>query len=175
MGSKARAVAALLLAGCLLLPSCGYRLSGRNRFLPGDVHTIAVPVFANETRRSDIEQRITESLLAEFIKRGDYRTQPQREGADAVLEGAVTGYSANPVLLDAQGNATRVEVVIQARVRMTDLRTAKLLWSQDHFIFRSQYDVNRTAVGSFDREIVAIDRIARDFATTVVTSLLEGF
>jgi len=164
-----------LLAACAALPSCGYRLSGRNRFLPPDIHTIAIPVFGNETRRASIEQRITEQLLAEFIKRGDFRTQPQREGADAVLEGAVTGYSSTPTVLNSQGGATRVEVVIQARVRLTDLRTGKLLWSQDHFIFRSQYDVNQTAERSFDREIVAIDRIARDFAVTIVTSLLEGF
>ena len=159
----------------IFLVSCGYHLSGRNRFLPSEIRRLAIPVFENETRRVEIEQRITESLLDEFIKRGEYQTQPQREGADAILEGAVTGYSATPVTLSGEGRATRLEVVVQARVRLTDLRTGRILWSQEHFIFRSQYDVDRTAVSSFDREIVAIDRIARGFAETIVTSLLEGF
>ena len=157
------------------LSSCGYALSGKNRFLPPTIHTIAIPVFANETRRAEIEQRITESLLDEFIKRGDYVTQPQREGADALLEGAVTGYSATPVTLTSQGSAQRLEVVVQARVRLSETRTGKILWSQEHFIFRSQYDVERGPAGSVDRELVAIDRIAGDFAETVVTSILEGF
>lgn len=164
-------VALALLLGI----GCGYKLSGRNRFLPPDLRRIAIPIFTNETRRAEIEQRITESLLNEFIKRGDYATQPQRAGADAVLEGAVTGYSATPVALTEKGTAQRLEVVVQARVRLTDLRSGKILWSQEHFIFRSQYDVDRVPEGSFDREIVAIDRIARGFAETVVTSLLEGF
>jgi outer membrane lipopolysaccharide assembly protein LptE/RlpB len=169
------ALAALLLMTAAW-SGCGYQLSGHNRYLPPTVKTIAIPVFVNETRRAEIEQRITESLLNEFIKRGDYLTQPQRAGADAVLEGAVTGYSATPVTLNSsQGTAERVEVVVQARVRLSDLHTGKILWSQEHFIFRSQYAVDQVPSGSFDREIVAIDRIARGFAETVVTSLLEGF
>jgi len=87
----------------------------------------------------------------------------------------VTGYNAAPVSLSQTGRAQRLEVVVQARVRLTDLRSGKLLWSQEHFIFRSQYDVDQAAQGSFDREIVAIDRIAKGFAETVVTSMLEGF
>ena len=164
---------AIALAGTA---ACGYRLSGRNRYLPPTIQRIAIPVFSNETRRADIEQRITESLLNEFIKRGHYATQPQKDGADALLEGAVIGYSATPVALNsAQGTAQRLEVVVQARVKLSDLHTGRVLWSQEHFIFRSQYDVDRNPSGSFDREIVAIDRIARGFAETIVTSLLEGF
>ena len=92
------------------LTGCGYQLSGRRGSgntlsLPADVHRIAIPVFTNETRRAEIEQRITESLLDEFIKRGGYQTQPQRAGADAVLEGAVTGYNAAPVSLSQTGRA----------------------------------------------------------------------
>lgn len=155
--------------------SCGYRLSGRNRYLPAGLRRIAIPVFQNETRRADIEQRITENLLDEFIKRGGYLTQPQRDGADAVLEGTVTGYSSTPVSLSTGGRASRLEVVVQARVRLTDLASGKVLWSQEHFIFRSQYDLERSSGTFFDREIDAIDRIAKDFADTIVTSLLEGF
>ena len=170
----------LVLVLALTLPGCGYQLAGHKGgsgtpAVPADVHRIAIPVFTNETRRAEIEQRITESLLDEFIKRGSFQTQPQRSGADAVLEGAVTGYSAAPVSLSQSGRAERLEIVVQARVRLTDLRSGRILWSQEHFIFRSQYDVDQSAQGSFDREIVAIDRIARGFAETVVTSVLEGF
>ena len=165
----------LLICAAALAASCGYRLSGRNRFLPHDLRRIAIPVFQNETRRADIEQRITENLLDEFIKRGGYATQPQREGADAILEGTVTGYSSSPVTLSRTGKAERLEVVVQARVRLTDLRDGRVLWSQEHFIFRSQYEIDPTAGTFLDREIDAIDRISKDFAETIVTSLLEGF
>ena len=164
----------------LALAGCGYQLAGRKggaatATLPADVHRIAIPVFTNETRRAEIEQRITESLLDEFIKRGDFQTQPPARGGgrdpgrrrDRIQRGAPSR--------SQSGRAQRLEVVVQARVRLTDLHSGRVLWSQEHFIFRSQYDVDQEAQGSFDREIVAIDRIAKGFAETVVTSVLEGF
>jgi hypothetical protein len=171
----ARGRMARILPLVVLAAACGYHLSGRNQFLPPSIHTIAIPLFANDTRQVEVGQRITQALLLEFAKRGKYRTQPERQGADAVLEGTVTGFATTPVTLNQQGGATRVEVVIQARVGLTDVAAGKLIWSQDHFIFRSQYDIDPTARNSFDRQMVAIDRVARDFADTVVSSLLEGY
>lgn len=155
--------------------SCGYRLAGGNRLLPAHVHSIAIPPFQNITSRSEIEQRITEQLLEEFIRRGRFHTQADPAGADAVVEGVVTSFSTQPIQFTAQGKATKFEVTIQARVAMTDLTTQTVLWSQDHFIFRGQYDVPESGRAFFDREILALDQIARDFARTIVTSILEGF
>jgi len=167
------------VAGCLgalaLLTGCGYRLAGGNRLLPEHIHTIAIPPFENSTSRSEIEQRITERLLDEFIRRGRYRTQADPAGADAVLEGVVSSFSTQPVQFTARGKATRFEVTIQAKVALTDLTTRTVLWSQDHFIFRGQYDVPEEGRRFFDTEVLALEQIARDFARTVVTSILEGF
>jgi curli biogenesis system outer membrane secretion channel CsgG len=159
----------------LLFTACGYRLAGANRFLPETIRTIAVSTFQNETSRAEIEQRITEELLDEFIRRGRYRTQADPEGADAVLEGAVTSYATQAVEFTSQGKAARVEVTVQARVTLTDLKARTVLWSQNHFVFRAQYEVQEEEEDYFDTEIVAVEKIARDFARTVVTSILEGF
>src|SRR5881628_3595407 len=157
------------------LPACGYKLAGANRFLPEHIRIIAIPPFENATSRTEIEQRITEQILEEFIRRGRYRTQADPQGADAVLEGVVTSYVTQPVEFTARGKATRFEVTVQARVALTDLQTHTLLWSQDHFVFRGQYDVPEEGRSFFDQEILAIDQISRDFARTIVTSILEGF
>ena len=173
--APAAAAAGLLAGTALLAGGCGYRLAGTNRFLPEHIHTIAIPPFENVTPRAEIEQRITEQLLEEFIRRGRYRTQAVPEGADALLEGVVTSYVTQPVEFTDRGEATRVEVIVQARVTLTDLQVRKVIWSQDHFIFRGQYEVTETRVGFYDREVAAMDQIARDFARTIVTSILEGF
>jgi outer membrane lipopolysaccharide assembly protein LptE/RlpB len=168
------AVAAVLLCAAACA-ACGYKLAGANRFLPPTIRTIAVPPFENATSRAEIEQRITEQVLEEFIRRGGYHTQADPAGADALLEGVVTSYVTQPVEFTQQGKATRIEVTVQARVVVTDLQAQRVLWSQDHFIFRGQYDVPERSRDFSDREIVAIEQIARDFARTVVTSILEGF
>lgn len=169
-----RAPVAALLA-VLTAAGCGYRLAGRNQVLPSTVRVIAVPPFENHTRRPEIEQRITEQVTATFIQRGGYRTTGSTSGADAVLKGEVTGYDITPVSVGREGRATRYEVLITASVELSRVPEGDVLFRSDHYVFKKQYDVQTTALTFFDQEILAINEIARDFAESVVTSILEGF
>jgi len=173
-----RAAAAFALAGLLAIFSvaaCGYKLAGKNQLLPPEVKTIGIPPFGNTTRNAEIGQRITEEVTRTFVSRGGYRTVPGTDGADVVLEGSVTGYAVNPVNVGPDGRATRYEVIVTARVELKDVPTAKVYFRSDHFVFKSQYDVRRSATSFFDQEIVAIQEVSEDFAKSVVTSILEGF
>lgn len=161
---------------CLVfLISCGYRLAGRNIFLPEHIKNIAVIPFINETKRSEIEQRITESIMRELIKRGSYNVSSQKEGSDAFLEGRVTSFVTQPVQFTSGGIATRVEVTVTVQARLTDSTTEQVLWDQQYFVYKEQFDIPETESGFYDREIIAIDKIADSFARSLVTSLLEGF
>jgi len=175
--SGSRRVAPVILAALLAaaVGSCGYRLAGRNLLLPPEVKTIGIPPFGNSTRNPEIAQRITEKVTETFVSRGGYRTVPGTEGADVVLTGDVTGYDVHPINVGPDGRATRYEVIVTARVELKDRPTEKIYFRSDHFLFKSQYDVARSATGFFDEEIVAIDEVSEDFAESVVTSILEGF
>jgi outer membrane lipopolysaccharide assembly protein LptE/RlpB len=170
----------LLALACLvpLLAGCGYRLAGQSSFIPERITSIGVPPFENETTRAELEQRISESVLDELLRRGKGRFSitAGRENVDAVLEGVVTGYSKSPVSFGSTGRATRQEVTITARLALIETDPETILWSQENFVFRRQYDIQEGGQEQFfDREIVAIEELARDFATAAVTSLLEGF
>ena len=60
----------------LVLPGCGYSLSGRGSFLPAYIKVIGVPMFTNSTPVFDVEKRITEHVISEFIGRGKYKVEP---------------------------------------------------------------------------------------------------
>lgn len=166
---------AVLVASFLWTASCGYRLAGQNVFLPQHIRTVAVLPFINETKRSEIEQRITESISRELIKRGKYRVTSDRETSDAYLEGVISSFSTNPVQFNTEGRATRVEVNISVKAKLTDRVKEAVLWDQEHFLYREQFDIPESETDFFDQEIVAIDKIADSFARSLVTSLLEGF
>ncbi|HET6372487.1 MAG TPA: LptE family protein [Candidatus Polarisedimenticolia bacterium] len=159
----------------LLLAGCGYRLAGHNQLLPESVKVIAVPPFENQTRRPEIEQRITEAMTATLIRRGGYRTTGSAAGADAVLKGVVTAYDVTPVNVSSEGRATRYEVMISASVELSKIPEGAVLFRSEHFVFKRQYDVQGEAASFFDQEIEAINEIASDFSESVVTSILEGF
>jgi outer membrane lipopolysaccharide assembly protein LptE/RlpB len=162
------------LGAAVILCGCGYHLVGRGGTLPEGVRSVAVPLLANETRRPEVEQRVTEELVRELTVRSGVKVLAGREGADALLSGAITGYESSPVLLNPEGRATRYEITMTARMRLEDLRGNQVLWANDQYVFRSQYDVPEDAT-FFDQEIVAIDQVAREFAVSVVAAILEGF
>jgi outer membrane lipopolysaccharide assembly protein LptE/RlpB len=162
----------LLLAS---LQACGYHLAGRGSTLPAGLTTIGIPTFENRTSRPELEQRITEHLIDEFSTRGRVHIVPGEEGAQAVLRGSILSYTTTPVVISELGRATRYEILITARVSLSETTTDKVLWSDDHFLFKRQYDVPTSPQSSVDQEIIAIDEVATDFARGVVTSILEGF
>ncbi|GAB4372286.1 MAG: hypothetical protein Kow0062_08490 [Acidobacteriota bacterium] len=171
----AAAVLVAVLAGAT---GCGYHLAGHASaasFLPEDVRTIGVPLLENRTDQADIHQRITEALIDEIVRRARVEARATRRDVDAILEGRITSYRETPVTFTEGGRFSRVEVTITAEMRLVRASPETVLWSQSHFVFREQYDVPETPSERFDRELVAIDEIARGFARTVVTSLLEGF
>ena len=168
----ALAVACLAGAGAA---ACGYHLSGRASTLPQGVRTIGIPTFVNRTSRPELEQRVTEHIIDEFTTRGRLRIVPGEEGAQAILQGEILSYTVTPVVISELGRATRYEIRITARVHLSQIATEKVLWEDDHFLFKQQYDVPADPQAFVDQEIVAIDDVATDFARSVVTSILEGF
>jgi outer membrane lipopolysaccharide assembly protein LptE/RlpB len=170
-----RPLAVLALTLLVVLGACGYRLAGKGSTLPEHVRRIAVPLFENETRQPDIAQRITEEVADEFIRRGGYTTTSSPENAEALLTGTVLVYRRNPVGIGEEGRATRYEIEIQINAELQDLVNDVVLWKDDHFVFRDQYDVDPNESEFFDESIVAIEEVSRDLARSVVATILEGF
>lgn len=172
-----RPLLAALLVAAATAPACGYRLAGANAnpAIPATLKVVAVLPFENETRRPEIEQRVTEEVARELSKRGGYRVVTDRASADALLEGSVVAYDTMPVQFNAQGRATRVETVVRLRATLRDVRSGNPYWSQDGLVFREQYDVPEAEAEFFDRETLALDEIARGAAGALVASIFEGF
>ncbi len=169
------------LVPMLFAAACGYHLVGTGGEIPGGVKSIGVPMFENRTRRAEVEQRFTEQVVEELSTRSDVLILSGPDGADALLKGVITGYETVPVVVTAEGRASRYEVTVTASVRLEDLRENRTLWANDQFVFRRQYEVEvdveviDTSEIFFDREIVAIDVVAREFAASVVAAIMEGF
>jgi len=165
-------VGLLVMAGT----ACGYRLAGTGSVLPEHVRTIAVVPFTNRTERPEIEQRVTEAVAAELSRRGRYEVVTDPSVADAVLEGAVTGYKTIPVEFTVEGRESRSEATLTIQASLRDRSTDAILWNQTGLIFKEQYDVMESEGGQyFDRESLALDELAAGVAGALATSMFEGF
>lgn len=176
-------VAALVATACLLAASgCGYALAGRGSFLPDYIRTIGIPIFVNNTPVFDAEQVLTTRVREEFISRGRYTVVPQAAGTDGVLIGEISSITLTPVGFNADQQASRYAAQIVLKVTFRDVRADKVLWENPSLVYREEFDlVTATGTGALDASTFfgqggnALDRLATDFARSVVTSILEAF
>ncbi|MGH9321773.1 MAG: LPS assembly lipoprotein LptE [Vicinamibacteria bacterium] len=173
---------AIVLTSALVLGGCGYSLAGKGNFLPEHIAIIAIPTFANRTDRVAIEETFTRKVVEEFTARGKYRIQADSAGADAVLEGTVVSFIATPTVLeggsvdDAQASqASTYTVVVRAQVQFRDLVEEEVIWSNNNFQFRDDYEIGENPEEFFDQESLTLQRLAEEFSKSLVSSILEAF
>jgi hypothetical protein len=145
--------------------------------LPDNIKTIAVPAFQFEVQgaRYRVESRFTEAVIKEIIRRGrGLEVQGTRENADAVVEGTIKSFSFSGVLLDRQGRARVYEVTIVSAVTIRDVKANKILYDNQNFIFRDSYEFSQDPRSFFDEEDPAVQRMARAFAESVVSTIVNG-
>ncbi len=166
----------LVFCCAFLFAGCGYRVAGTGAGLPAGIKTVAIPALENKTSRFRVEQRLTEALVREFLARTRYRVVSDPANADAVLSGEVTSLESNAVLFDtATGRATTMLVSVRLRVKFVEAASKKVLWENDEYLFREQYEISADLKSFFEEQNPALDRLAREFAATLVSALLENF
>jgi len=144
--------------------------------LPEHIRTVAVPAFQNNALRFKIEHRFTEAVMNELIRRGHgLRVQSEREVADAVIDGVVKSFGFSGVLLDDKGRARVFEVTITAAVTVRDQQENRVLYDNQNFVFRGEFEFANDPRNFFNEEDPAVQRMARSFAESIVSTLVNGF
>lgn len=166
-------VAALLV---VLLAGCGYHAAGHSNRLPENVRVLAVPMFVNQTQTYGVEQLLTRDVVREFIDRTHYHViNAAGESADATLKGTVVSAQTAPLTYDPQtGRISSSLVTVTMKVSLVD-RSGRVLFDNPNYTFREQYQVSANVTSFFSEETPALQRMARDFAHTLVSDILEGF
>ena len=145
--------------------------------LPSRIKTVAVPAFQMESQalRYKVESRFTEAVMRELVHRGrGLRVQGQREGADAVIEGVIKSFNFGGVLLDDKGRARIFEVTIVAAVTVRDQTENRVLYDNQNFVFRGEYEFASDPRSFFNEEDPAILRMSRSFAESIVSTLINA-
>jgi Lipopolysaccharide-assembly len=163
------------LAWSLFISSgCGYHLSGKVTAIPGNVDSIAIPVFVNKTIKYSIEQRLTSAVVNEFIARTHYQITSDPQSANALLSAVVTEYRSTPVIFSNNGATTYV-ITVRMQVSLKDLKTNKLLFENNNYSFREEFEISSQPGPFFPEEGPAMDRLAVAFAKSLVSTILSSF
>lgn len=198
IGRLGRLCALALLNGALLT-GCGYHLIGTRVSVPGNIHSLHVGEFVNETREFGLPERLAFALEREFFRRGSVRVEHDRESADAVLRGTIRDFYARPVAFDADDEALQYEVrldvecILERRGDGEVLWRAKMVRAIDEFSVRtdtvvpssSQFQRGKIEFAALDdltsiqlaetEKVLAVDRLLAAFVRDVYDRLLDDF
>jgi len=165
----------LLLIPALLLTGCGYHTVGAATHIPANVRTLAVPVFATHTQQFHTEFAFTQAVVRELNTRTRYEIVQKDAPADATLHGTILSEIASPLTYDSSsGQTSSYLITITAKVVLT-ASDGRVLYQNDALPFREQYQSTQDLSGFIQEDSPAVHRLARDFAQTVVSSMLESF
>lgn len=169
----------VLMLGAVLVGASGFTECYKpvtKSGLPPHIRTVAVPAFQNNALRYKIETRFTEAVINEIVKRGrKIRVQSEPEGADAVVDGIIKNFYFGGVLLDSQGRARVFEVTVEAAVTVRDQVENRVLYDNQNYVFRGEFEFTSDPRSFFNEEDPAVQRMARSFAESLVSTLTNGF
>ena len=170
----------LALALCM---GCGYHQAGAATHIPGDVHSIAVPIFATRVQGFRTETLFTQAVVRELNVSTRYRILTAVQGnadastanADAVLRGTILSEAVTPLTYDASSGQTSSYLVsITASVRLI-AHDGTLLYRNDAFSWREQYQSTQDLSGFVQEDTAAVRRMSNDFAQALISDMLESF
>jgi hypothetical protein len=158
------------------LTSCGYHVSGHSDLLPTNIKTIAIPAFGNITGRYRLTDMMPKALTREFISRTRYQVVSDDKQADVVLRGAVVNYLFFPTVVDQNtGRAAGVQILVVLHLTLTERATGKVIYTQPNMEVRNRYEIAINPRAYFEESDLGLERVSRDVARTVVSSVLESF
>lgn len=176
--NKRLSLVALALA-VLVQNGCGYSLAGRGSFLPAYIKRIGIPLFTNSTTVFDLDRKVTDKVRSEFIGRGKYTIVPETTGVDGLLTGVISSYSLTPVNFNQANQATRYALALSASVEFKDMHTNKVLWSNPSMQYREEFALDPSSAVDLNtflgQDVDARQRMANEFARSLVSSILEAF
>jgi outer membrane lipopolysaccharide assembly protein LptE/RlpB len=166
----------LLLIASAGITGCGYHVAGRSGNLPAQWTTIAVPAFKNDTTRYRIEQRFTAAVIRQFVQRTKYRIVQDPANADAVLHGEVVSIETDPMLFNATtGQVTMMLVTVHTKVQLIGTKDEKPVYENNDMVYRDEYQISSDVQSFFEEQDPALERMSRDFASQLVSNVLETF
>lgn len=166
-----------VLAACLLVVvGCGYHTVSSATHLPPDTRTLAVPVFATRTNSNHTEVAMTNAVVREFATRTRLRVSPSSDGdPDATLHGVILTQTVAPLTYNSQTQQSSSFLVTIVAAVTLKARDGRVLYRNDNYVFRQQYQATTDLPTFLDESPAAVDRLSRDFARQLVADVLESF
>ena len=154
-----RSIAGILVLTLLaILPAgCGYTMKS---IYPAGIHTVAVPIWKNNTFRRGLEFRLTEAIDKNIESRTPYRLVPMNQ-ADTELTGTIETVIEGVLSNSFQTNLPQeTQITLVVNFTWRNLRTGAVLSRRVNFA-ASSTEIPQIGQQLPDAEQMAVERMAK--------------
>jgi hypothetical protein len=134
------------VCAALLLGGCGYTLAGQQLNVPGDIHSVAVGEFRNESRQEGLGKVLAFAVEREFYEHGTLAVRDHPTESDGVISGTIREFKTRPVAFDADDEALEYEAKLTLDVVLTRQSDGAVLWKGRRMQAIEDYSVSRQTV-----------------------------
>jgi hypothetical protein len=154
---------------------CGYRMTPSVKTLPAGIQSLGIPTFKNLTPQFRIEQIMTSAVLKEFTVRTRASVNSNSSGVDVILLGEIQSINSSPIAFGAEDSfGDTFLVTVQISAKLMRLKDSSILWENANYLFRERYVLNSEVSNFFSEENPALERLAREFAGALTSTILNG-
>ena len=169
---KYRALTAIF-SFLLILQGCGYHLAGTRNSMPPHIHSVAIPVFKNNSSEPELHRDLTRTIRRSFIADGRLRVVGN-DKADLLMKGRLNHYVLKAASFDTDDLISEYWVELTVDIEVTDQvqnkrfmkQTLKTKWD-----FRASSDV----VLSEATRQAALQNAYRDLGNRLVSLVVDKF
>lgn len=164
----------LVLFAVLVLGACGYHFQGDRTFLDPEIRSVAIPIFANRTAQTGMENEITRALVDKFTSTRRLSVASQST-ADALLTGTVKSfYTASVTVTSATQVSTGYRATVVLEIVFQRKGDGKVLWKEEVREWRNYAVVADLAVTESNKR-EAIRQISELLAERVYEIIMGNF
>jgi hypothetical protein len=157
-----RKLSALPMA-ILVLLSCGVYTFKPSAL--GNIKTIAISLFENQTTEAGLRELLTDRLAQAFVNDNTLKVVP-RQQADGILTGTVISYAREPYTYSRAEVVSEYLCRVGVSVQFTNRRTQKVIWEDKNMSNWGTY--NAVSETENDGKSRAIDKLVEDILNKTV-------
>ena len=139
-----RGLRLLVVAG--LLPACGYTVIGQQTRVPGDIRSVAVGEFRNESRQQGLGKTLAFAVEREFYEHGTLPLRERSGEGEGLISGTIREFKTRPVSFNSADEALQYEAKLVLDVVLTRRSDGAILWRGKRMQAIEDYSVNRETV-----------------------------
>lgn len=161
----------LLIFIAAIISGCGYHVAGTGGHMPGEIKSMAIPIFQNKTTKPDIESIITGAFRNEFVNNVHIS-----DTGEAVFTGIIKSYTLRAVSFTRSDVNQEYRLTIAISASITKPGLTAPLWIDEDITANEDFIVNINDVNATkESERRALVKISADIARLTKERIVENF